>query len=87
VIFIALGGASWAAWCLRSTERLLTERRRDMGATLSQCIVDRMSWLDTIAEKVQLDSTGVIKGGVTLRDALDGTWLGAPLHRPLRTYP
>jgi nitrite reductase/ring-hydroxylating ferredoxin subunit/uncharacterized membrane protein len=59
-----------------------------MGTTLAQRIADRMPWLDTIAEKVQpVVREAVDKGGVTLRDALDGTWLGAPLHPALSDVP
>ncbi|MDQ3965280.1 MAG: Rieske 2Fe-2S domain-containing protein, partial [Actinomycetota bacterium] len=59
-----------------------------MGATPSQRIVDRLSWLDTIAEKVQPVVQEVIdKGGAPLRDVLDGVWLGAPLHPALSDVP
>ena len=59
-----------------------------MGETLGQRIVDRMPWLDTVAEKVQpIVQEAINKGGVTLRDALDGTWLGAPLHPVLSDVP
>ncbi|MBV9455164.1 MAG: hypothetical protein JOZ19_13770 [Rubrobacter sp.] len=43
-----------------------------------------MPWLDSIAEKVQpVAQKAVDKDGVTLRDALDGTWLGTLLHPAL----
>ena len=59
-----------------------------MGATPSQRIVDRLSWLDTIAEKVQPVVQEVIdRGGAPLRDVLDGVWLGAPLHPALSDVP
>jgi nitrite reductase/ring-hydroxylating ferredoxin subunit/uncharacterized membrane protein len=59
-----------------------------MGATLAQRVVDQAPWLDTIAEKVQpIVREAVDKVGVTLRDALDGTWLGAPLHPALSDVP
>ncbi len=59
-----------------------------MGATPSQRIIDRLSWLDTIAEKVQPVVQEVIdKGGAPLRNVLDGVWLGAPLHPALSDVP
>ncbi len=59
-----------------------------MGATPSQRIVDQLSWLDTIAEKVQPMVREVIdKGGAPLRNVLDGVWLGAPLHPALSDVP
>jgi nitrite reductase/ring-hydroxylating ferredoxin subunit/uncharacterized membrane protein len=59
-----------------------------MGSTLSQRIVDRLPWLDGVAEKVQPKVQEVVdKGGTTLRNALDGTWLGSPLHPVLQAVP
>src|SRR5215217_3579462 len=59
-----------------------------MPRTYSQLIIDRMDWLDTIAEKVQPKVQEAIgKGGVGMRNALDGTWLGAPLHPALSDVP
>ena len=59
-----------------------------MPRTYSQLIIDRMDWLDTVAEKVQPKVQEAIgKGGVGMRNALDGTWLGAPLHPALSDVP
>ena len=59
-----------------------------MPRTYSQLIIDRMDWLDIVAEKVQPKVQEAIgKGGVGMRNALDGTWLGAPLHPALSDVP
>src|SRR5918912_2079991 len=59
-----------------------------MPRSYSQLIIDRMGWLDTVAEKVQPKVQEAIgKGGVGMRNALDGTWLGAPLHPALSDVP
>src|SRR5918998_1525009 len=85
-------------WPLRRSELLpgtrdrvsstLDREGRYMGSTLSQRIIDRLDRLDDIAEKVQPRVQEVIdKGGTTLRNALDGTWLGSPLHPVLQAVP
>src|SRR5918912_4598593 len=59
-----------------------------MPRTYSQLIIDQMDWLDTVAEKVQPKvREAVDKGGVRVRNALDGTWLGTPLHPALTDVP
>lgn len=59
-----------------------------MGSTLGQRIVERLPWLDNISEKTQPKVREVIdRGGVTLRNALDGEWLGTPLHPALSDVP
>src|SRR5215208_2554183 len=59
-----------------------------MPRTYSQLIIDQMDWLDTIADKVQPKVREAIgKGGVRVRNALDGTWLGTPLHPALTDVP
>jgi len=59
-----------------------------MPRTYSQSIIDRLDWLDSVAEKVQPKvREAVDKGGVRVRDALDGTWLGTPLHPALSDVP
>src|SRR5215211_720844 len=59
-----------------------------MPRTYSQSIIDRLVWLDSVAEKVQPKvREAVDKGGVRVRDALDGTWLGTPLHPALSDVP
>src|SRR5215207_1419510 len=66
----------------------LDREGRYMGSTLSQRIIDRLDGLDDVAEKVQPKVQEVIdKGGTTLRNALDGTWLGSPLHPVLQAVP
>src|ERR671915_1854526 len=59
-----------------------------MPRTYSQLIIDRMDWLDTVADKVQPKVREAIgKGGVRVRNTLDGTWLGTPLHPALSDVP
>ncbi|MBA3472094.1 MAG: Rieske 2Fe-2S domain-containing protein [Rubrobacter sp.] len=59
-----------------------------MSSTLSESIVERLPWLDGIAEKLQPKvQDAVDKGGTTLRNALDGVWLEAPLHPVLQSVP
>ena len=59
-----------------------------MSSTISESIVERLPWLDGIAEKLQPKVQEVIdKGGTTLRNALDGVWLEAPLHPVLQSVP
>ena len=63
-----------------------------MGGTLGQRIVDRLGFLDTLAERLQPKvqeavGEGEERGGTTVRNALDGTWLGTPLHPALSDVP
>jgi uncharacterized membrane protein len=59
-----------------------------MSSTISESIVERLPWLDGIAEKIQPKvQDAVDKGGTTLRNALDGVWLEAPLHPVLQSVP
>lgn len=59
-----------------------------MGSTLSQHIIDRLPWLDDVAEKLQPKVQEAIdKGGTGVRNALDGLWLGTPLHPALSDVP
>ena len=59
-----------------------------MGASFSQRITNRLPWLDGIAEKVQPKVQEVVdRGGVPLRNALDGRWFGSPLHPALTDVP
>ncbi len=56
--------------------------------TIGQRIVDALPGLDGIAEKVQPKVQEAVQGGGTpLRNALDGTWLGTPLHPALTDVP
>ena len=68
--------------------RSLTERWKNMGATLSRRIVDALPFLDGIAEAVQPKVQEAVEaGGTTARNALDGTWLESPLHPALTDVP
>ena len=59
-----------------------------MGRTISERIVDRLPWLDGLAERTQPKVQEVIdRGGVTLRNALDGVWIEVPLHPILTDIP
>jgi nitrite reductase/ring-hydroxylating ferredoxin subunit/uncharacterized membrane protein len=59
-----------------------------MGRTISERIVDRLPWLDGLAEKTQPKVQEVIdRGGVTFRNALDGVWIEVPLHPILTDIP
>ncbi len=59
-----------------------------MGATLSQRIVDAVPFLDRISEGVQPKVQEAVEaGGTTVRNVLDGTWLGSPLHPALTDVP
>jgi nitrite reductase/ring-hydroxylating ferredoxin subunit/uncharacterized membrane protein len=61
---------------------------RHMPRTYSQRIIDQMDWLDTVADKVQPKvREAVDSGGVRVRSALDGTWIGTPLHPALTDVP
>lgn len=56
--------------------------------TIGQRIVDAMPGLDGIAEKVQPKvQEAMQEGGTPLRNVLDGTWLGSPLHPALTDVP
>ncbi len=56
--------------------------------TISQRIVESLPFLDSIAEKVQpLVQRAVGKGGVTVRNVLDGSPLQLPLHPALTDVP
>jgi hypothetical protein len=59
-----------------------------MGSTISQRIVEQLPWLDGIAEELQPKVQQAIdKGGVALRNVLDGVWSRRPCTRSSRTYP
>jgi len=59
-----------------------------MPRTYSQLIIDRLDWLDDVADKVQPKVREAVgRGGVRVRNALDGTWLGTPLHPALSDVP
>src|SRR4051812_42128681 len=59
-----------------------------MAKTLIQRILDTQDWLDEVADRVQPVVNAVIsKGGTQLANAVDGKWLGTPLHPPLTDVP
>jgi len=59
-----------------------------LGASFSQRVTNRLSWLDGIAEKVQPKVQEVVNaGGTPLRNVLDGTSIGTPLHPALTDVP
>jgi nitrite reductase/ring-hydroxylating ferredoxin subunit/uncharacterized membrane protein len=68
--------------------RFLAERRKTMGETTSQRIVEALPFLDRIAESVQPKVQEAAEvGGTTVRNALDGKWLEVPLHPVLTDVP
>lgn len=59
-----------------------------MTKTISRRVVDALPWLDGIAEKVQPKvQEAVDAGGITLRNALDGSSMELPLHPALTDVP
>lgn len=60
----------------------------DTGGTTGQRVVDALPWLDDLAEKVQpVVQRAVTRGGTRAKNALDGLWLGTPLHPALSDVP
>ncbi len=63
---------------------------RDAGEALV-AIIDRQGWLDTVAARVQRAVSGAFAAGgaagARIKDALNGTWLGHPLHPVLTDVP
>ena len=60
----------------------------DTGGTISQRIIDALPWLDDVAEKIQpVVQRAVAKGGTRTKNALDGLWMGVPLHPVLTDVP
>jgi nitrite reductase/ring-hydroxylating ferredoxin subunit/uncharacterized membrane protein len=60
----------------------------DTGGTTGQRVVDALPWLDDLAEKVQpVVQRAVARGGARAKNALDGLWLGTPLHPALSDVP
>lgn len=58
-----------------------------MGKMLGQRLAERAGWLDGVADAVQAPLRDALKRALPLRDALDGTWLGTPLHPALTDVP
>jgi len=66
----------------------LAERRKNMGETLMQRVVDAVPFLDRIADDVQPAVREAVEaGGTTARNLLDGVWLEVPLHPALTDVP
>jgi nitrite reductase/ring-hydroxylating ferredoxin subunit/uncharacterized membrane protein len=59
-----------------------------LGATFTQRLTNRLPWLDALAEKVQPKVQEIVSaGGAPLRNVLDGTSIGTPLHPALTDVP
>src|SRR5690348_4708412 len=61
----------------------------NMAEKLSDRMVDAMPWLDTLADTVQQALAPLLgpQGSKELQDALNGTWLGHPLHPAVVAAP
>src|SRR5437879_10120524 len=62
-----------------------------MSLKLADRIVERLPWLDPLADTVQSAVHEAVRSGgpnaVTTKDALHGRWLGHPLHPALVSVP
>lgn len=59
-----------------------------MAKSFTRRIVSSQPWLDQAADRLQpVVQETVSRAGVKVRDALDGTWLGTPLHPVLTDVP
>lgn len=54
---------------------------------LGRRLARRLTWLDPIEDKVQPRVRAALRKAMPLRNFLDGTWLGAPLHPALTDVP
>lgn len=52
-----------------------------------QWLARRMPWLDKVGDALQPPLQKALAARLPLRNALDGTWLGAPLHPALTDLP
>jgi nitrite reductase/ring-hydroxylating ferredoxin subunit/uncharacterized membrane protein len=70
-------------------ERTLNQEEERMPQKLSEQILDAMPWLDGPAETVQKALAPYLgaEGRTDVKDILNGTWLGHPLHPALVTLP
>jgi nitrite reductase/ring-hydroxylating ferredoxin subunit/uncharacterized membrane protein len=59
----------------------------DMAEPLGQRLARRLPVLDAVADALQPRLRAALGARLPLRDALDGTWLGAPLHPALTDVP
>lgn len=61
---------------------------RDMfGRRITRRFDAQLQWLDRIDDKLQPWLRKAVNASPLLRDALDGTWLGTPLHPALTDVP
>ena len=58
-----------------------------MAELFGQRLARHLTALDPVAEAVQSRVRDVLDATPALRDALDGRWLGTPLHPPLTDVP
>ncbi len=62
-----------------------------MATGLSQEIIDRQKWLDSVADAIQPIISNVFnnagEAGRTAKDLLNGVWLGHPLHPLITDVP
>ncbi|TWF95411.1 Rieske 2Fe-2S domain-containing protein [Saccharopolyspora dendranthemae] len=54
---------------------------------LGRRLARRLTWLDPVEDKLQPLVRGALRKAMPLRNFLDGTWLGAPLHPALTDIP
>lgn len=58
-----------------------------MAGFLGLRLARRLGWLDTVANALQPRVRRALDAAPRLRGALEGTWLGVPLHPPLTDIP
>jgi nitrite reductase/ring-hydroxylating ferredoxin subunit len=58
-----------------------------VSLALARKLAGSQPWLDTFADRLQPVVTEIRSRSQTLRDGLDGRWLGVPLHPPLTDVP
>ena len=67
----------------RWIEEVLMPEREMLGRRLAR----GLKWLDPVEDEVQPRVRSVLRKAMPLRNFLDGTWLGAPLHPALTDVP
>ncbi len=58
-----------------------------MSLELTKRIADSVPWLDDVAKRAQSPVQEFLRARPALHNALDGTWLGVPLHPALTDVP
>lgn len=58
-----------------------------MAGFLGLRLARRLGWLDPVADALQPRLRRALDAAPRLRDTLNGTWLGVPLHPPLTDIP